>query len=588
DQEPDRDVKEEDNDLTLKIALCTADAAWADWTLILDICDAVSLEARATAAVRKLRHAFKYGEPAAHLAAARLWGILLRDSSEIFINQFTYRPFLDTLEDFFTSSYTAPVVRQRIMDLLAATAYASGSKNNAGFRDLWRRVKPRDKPEEGIPLDTEHAMFNPPLPEEAVHPTFYPFLLAAPSATPIIDHDATAIAPPPPQQHRPSDNHSGAKNDTKPRQSHRRQIIPPDEDMRRLFQECKFGVANAKLLTQALVAATPDRMDDFLIVEFRNKCVKSQELIFTQIPWASAGAERSRAAKHRERARTRKTSVTSITPHNESLPDLSQGAATQTREEELLADLLASNELLMEALRLHDNLKRKTVNNETTRTLAQCCHRGMLDPPDAPVQNPRFTQDSIQELRKKCMQSRQYISSRLSMVSAYNQWNDPPSPTDPDLPLDLQSTWEKKLRGDLLAAHKLLIKALELYDYRKRTELEREAVKSVASALHHENSPHGSASEDDEWHLPSAKALGKRRVHSDWYDEDNGGIWKSDWENFVDGSDDEEDEEELTPKGMWAVKMRPPQQYVYDAVAERTQARVRLGRVSPLTVNGVH
>ncbi|KAK7027604.1 hypothetical protein R3P38DRAFT_940169 [Favolaschia claudopus] len=138
------------------------------------------------------------------------------------------------------------------MGVLAAAASASGSKTDASFRSLWQRVKQGDKPEE-IPFDIKD-------------PTFNPFLLAAPSVTPIIDPDATAIAPPPPQQHRPSDNHSGAKNDSKPRQSHRHQIIPPDEDMRRLFQECKFGVANAKLLTQALVAATPDRMDDFLIV----------------------------------------------------------------------------------------------------------------------------------------------------------------------------------------------------------------------------------------------------------------------------------------------------------------------------------
>jgi hypothetical protein len=39
----------------------------------------------------------------------------------------------------------------------------SPTDKDAGFRGVWRRVKPRDKPEEGMPFDTEDAMFNSPL-----------------------------------------------------------------------------------------------------------------------------------------------------------------------------------------------------------------------------------------------------------------------------------------------------------------------------------------------------------------------------------------------------------------------------------------
>lgn len=35
-------------------------------------------------------------------------------------------------------------------------------------------------------------------------------------------------------------------------------IIPVDEDMRRLFQECKIGRGNAALLCEALAFATPE------------------------------------------------------------------------------------------------------------------------------------------------------------------------------------------------------------------------------------------------------------------------------------------------------------------------------------------
>ncbi|KAK7029782.1 hypothetical protein R3P38DRAFT_879780 [Favolaschia claudopus] len=154
DQECERDIKcaeevKEENELTRKIGLCTADAAWEDWTLILDICDTVSSKARAKEAVRALRHTFKYGEPAAQLAAGKLWGIMLRNSSEIFIKQTTSRKFLSTLEALLTSSRTAPFVRERVMDVLASAAYASGSDQDTGFRGLWRRLRLRDN------LDTE-------------------------------------------------------------------------------------------------------------------------------------------------------------------------------------------------------------------------------------------------------------------------------------------------------------------------------------------------------------------------------------------------------------------------------------------------
>ncbi|KAJ7724674.1 hypothetical protein B0H14DRAFT_3003639 [Mycena olivaceomarginata] len=158
-----RERRDEENELTRKIGFLTTTAS-EDWTLVLDVCDhASATDANAKEAVRALRREFKYGEPANQLAAARLWVIMLRNSSNTFIAQSTSRKFLDTLEDLLTSSRTSPVVRDRAMDVLAAAAYASGPKKDAGFRGLWLRVKPDDKPEEGMPFDTEDAMFNPPL-----------------------------------------------------------------------------------------------------------------------------------------------------------------------------------------------------------------------------------------------------------------------------------------------------------------------------------------------------------------------------------------------------------------------------------------
>ena len=38
----------------------------------------------------------------------------------------------------------------------------------------------------------------------------------------------------------------------------RNRIVPRDEDIRRLFQECKLGQGNASLLSQALALSTPE------------------------------------------------------------------------------------------------------------------------------------------------------------------------------------------------------------------------------------------------------------------------------------------------------------------------------------------
>lgn len=52
---------------------------------------------------------------------------MLRNSTEVFISQSKSRKFLDTLEDLLSSSRTSPVVRERILDVLGAAAYASVS-----------------------------------------------------------------------------------------------------------------------------------------------------------------------------------------------------------------------------------------------------------------------------------------------------------------------------------------------------------------------------------------------------------------------------------------------------------------------------
>ncbi|KAG6867788.1 hypothetical protein C0995_004571, partial [Termitomyces sp. Mi166 len=111
----------------VRLGYLTATAS-EDWNLVLEVTERASMsESNAKDAARALRREFKYGEPTAQLAAARLWAILLRNvKNDWFVQQSTTRKFTETLEDLLSSTRTPPVVRERILDVIGAAAFASG------------------------------------------------------------------------------------------------------------------------------------------------------------------------------------------------------------------------------------------------------------------------------------------------------------------------------------------------------------------------------------------------------------------------------------------------------------------------------
>ncbi|OBZ75204.1 EH domain-containing and endocytosis protein 1 [Grifola frondosa] len=114
-------------------------------------------------------------------------------------------------------------------------------------------------------------------------------------------------------------------------------FISADDDIQRLFNVCRVGHGNAELLHEVLVFAKPEDLKDEINKEFRAKCRESQELIVSQIPWASAQAETSRRA-----ART----------------------VAETTEEQLLAALLSAHEELTESLKMFEDLERIGIEAE--------------------------------------------------------------------------------------------------------------------------------------------------------------------------------------------------------------------------------
>lgn len=162
---------------------------------------------------------------------------------------------METVESVILSPTTSPVVRERLMDVLAAAAFTFHGPGREGFQSTWKRVRPPNKPEEGIPFDMEDSMFDPTQGHRSR-------ALANPAT------QVTYVnTPQSPQVHRPStrrqdsdQGHTGRQHRGLPRPPRNadRGLIPPEEDMRRLFEECEVAVYSSRILNEALVYGTPE------------------------------------------------------------------------------------------------------------------------------------------------------------------------------------------------------------------------------------------------------------------------------------------------------------------------------------------
>ncbi|KAG6855626.1 hypothetical protein H0H87_012931 [Tephrocybe sp. NHM501043] len=367
----------------------------------------------------------------------------------------------------------------------------------------------------------------------------------------------------------------------------RNRIIPPDEDIRRLFQECKIGQGNASLLSQALALSKPeDLKKKDVIKEFYLKCRSSQELIFAQIPWASAEAERSRAAKDQE-------ALMNGHPEEQRLE--------QTTQERLLASLLSANAELMDALQQYDDLERVAMERmaeemsrkETKmdrRQLQQYQQDGefLADPSYAAggagtgVGNvPSTRSRSPSPMRTAAHTQHYHHGHSHSHSETGGLAPPPPAPHGPRLPAHANvnnmnnsvhmyshSRTPSPVLDPAYEAMQNGVAGLRLLG-------DRDAVRSSVSI----------GEFDDEVVVkPSAKALGKQRVVEDdppeHYGEED--YYESRDETYSMDSRVETDDDGSMHEG-WLHQR--PTQFVYDAAAERTQQRIREGN---LLVNGVH
>jgi hypothetical protein len=131
-------------------------------------------------------------------------------------------------------------------------------------------------------------MFNPPSPRRSTatplppgyQPPIHPQSLQTTQTAPPLN--AQPQAPPPPQpQPQPLQPHTQAP--PQPNRAKReapsgqlQRVIPPEEDMRRLFQECRIANGNAQLLNEALAFASPEDLREKDIIKVRVRISSSR------------------------------------------------------------------------------------------------------------------------------------------------------------------------------------------------------------------------------------------------------------------------------------------------------------------------
>ncbi|KAJ7598718.1 hypothetical protein C8J56DRAFT_172549 [Mycena floridula] len=323
DSEPDRESAsagssgrsetDGESELTRMVGYLTATGS-EDWPVVLDLCERASLsDSNAKEVVRALRREFKYGEPSTQLSAASLWAITLSNSTETFISQSTAGTFLETLEDLLTRSV---MVSLKIIS-------------------FW------------------HLTFSSPDTSPVVKERVMVVVCAAASASGDTKDSAFGRL------------WQKVKPHFKPGEGF------PDNNIERLFQQCKIAQGNARVLAQALAGA--QTLNDLqngaragIIMEFHATCVSSQAIICEQIEVAGLAAELSRSMKHRERlpihGRIQTISTDSNQPSADEDPDT---PFEMTIEEKLLAELLAVNTELLEVLGQYAHLEELGVQRET-------------------------------------------------------------------------------------------------------------------------------------------------------------------------------------------------------------------------------
>ncbi|EUC55427.1 Tom1l2 protein [Rhizoctonia solani AG-3 Rhs1AP] len=301
----------------------TTSTSVEDWSVVMEICDKVNLnDSEAKEASKALRKDIQFGRPAVQLSAARLWAILMRNCTLYFVAHTTSRKFLGKIEEVALNPTTSPVVRDRLVEVIGTSvSLLRDSKNLKPYQSTWKKLRLHLKlnhPLEGLEIPADDPILNP-----------------TPHRPPVELEPAPVI-----QRRNTRDGERRRERVQNVESTYA--VISPEEDMRRLFEECEIARDNCRILADSLVYATPESItSNNVIKEFRVKCMKSQEIIGAQIEWATAIADRAREDQH-------------------ALKGL--GEISPTAEEQLLQALVMAHAELNDVFKTYDDLERIAIS----------------------------------------------------------------------------------------------------------------------------------------------------------------------------------------------------------------------------------
>ncbi|KAH9015878.1 hypothetical protein EDB85DRAFT_2295443 [Lactarius pseudohatsudake] len=349
--------------------------------------------------------------------------------------------------------------------------------------------------------------------------------------------------------------------------------------MRRLFQECRFAHGNAQLLSESLTYASPEDLREKDILKAGTRSTFGEN-VANNIPWATAGADRSRAAREaqqQQQLQQQRTIKRRNSPHrqNQKQGNGEDSPVEPTPEEQLLGALLEANGALTSVLRDYDDIERIGIERETLERSRQevpfrsplnvLDDRGYVSPLDIMPPSPRIV--LTQALRPRRLLPRIHLPYPIPAVLQPHAGQPPPITPDPSPTGKLRInstitclapsctawpslTWPCFLR--ILPHHSLgraewrareaflWVSIVPAWDTKARTKTAR---KISAPPIR-----------------PSAKALGKRRVVE--AEEPDPDAFNPD-DLFYERTDVRDTR---NPFGR-----NKPVHYAYDAVAERTQ-----------------
>jgi len=166
---------------------------------------------------------------------------------------------METVESVITTPTTSPVVRERLIDVLAAAAFMFHGPNEEGFQSTWERVRPPHKPKGGAPFDMDGPIFNVTTSGTSTND-------ASTVTSFNVSHSPRVYRPNQIWEHDQGDRNRD-RSLSHPGHWRAQYPIPSEGERRMILQECDVAHRRIRILKDALANAAPDSVHSNPIIQ---------------------------------------------------------------------------------------------------------------------------------------------------------------------------------------------------------------------------------------------------------------------------------------------------------------------------------